>query len=538
MTNKQITVVVFFIMIFSLFTLSAGWAATYYIDYATGSDTNNGTATLTPWKHCPGDPNATGNANITLSAGTIVVFKGGVTYSFNASINDNIEANASGTSGNLITYRSGHKHSPQWGTSRAVIDCADANVDFDAGRTGCLDLNNYSYIKVEGFEMKNQPVNQYNTGFIAWHGATGSNVTIDDNYLHETNGDALTIQGSASGVRPDNFTITNNTIQNSFGHLIEVRYAFDTVLIEGNTLDKAGNNPYRASTPAGNAIAINWYQSRYGSLNYTIRGNDINDTSTSPNKSLILMMQTVTNMLIEKNYFHGVTGYSGIDLVGNYNNLTIRNNIFHVFPSTTRGSLSFYTDMGNSYGFVDGLKIHNNTFVATPAYDGIIYFHKGNNTTLGAHFTNVDIINNIFDFTDGDYTYAYMLYIGADSGGSNPVVQLSTFTCDYNVYYGGSKTNSFFFTSSGAVNFATWKSLTGKDAYSTNATVSFIDRAGNNFHLASNDTAAKDRGVDLSVKGFSNDKDNAQRLFNSNWDIGAYEYNTIRLKAPVITDIQ
>lgn len=37
--------------------LLAAWTAsgaTYYVDYASGSDANNGTAKATPWKRAPG----------------------------------------------------------------------------------------------------------------------------------------------------------------------------------------------------------------------------------------------------------------------------------------------------------------------------------------------------------------------------------------------------------------------------------------------------------------------------------------------------
>ena len=43
----------------SIFVFAASaLAATYYVDYQNGSDTNNGTSTATPWKHCRGDSNA------------------------------------------------------------------------------------------------------------------------------------------------------------------------------------------------------------------------------------------------------------------------------------------------------------------------------------------------------------------------------------------------------------------------------------------------------------------------------------------------
>src|SRR5258708_17617168 len=53
--------------------------ANYYIDFASGSDNNNGTSAATPWVHCPGDKAALGiSAATALKPGDKVFFKGGV----------------------------------------------------------------------------------------------------------------------------------------------------------------------------------------------------------------------------------------------------------------------------------------------------------------------------------------------------------------------------------------------------------------------------------------------------------------------------
>ena len=38
----------------------SSWAATYYIDYASGNDSNNGLSIASPWKRCPGMTNFAG----------------------------------------------------------------------------------------------------------------------------------------------------------------------------------------------------------------------------------------------------------------------------------------------------------------------------------------------------------------------------------------------------------------------------------------------------------------------------------------------
>ena len=89
-------------------------AATYYVDYSTGRDTNNGTSTATAWQHCPGDPNATGTAaGTTPAAGSTIFFKGGVVY------RGGVVIPSGGTIGSPITYDG----SPAgWGIGAAIMD--------------------------------------------------------------------------------------------------------------------------------------------------------------------------------------------------------------------------------------------------------------------------------------------------------------------------------------------------------------------------------------------------------------------------------
>lgn len=60
---------------------SPSLAATYYVDYAAGADTNSGTAKATPWKRAPG---MQGCASVclatTVNAGDSIILKGGVTW--------------------------------------------------------------------------------------------------------------------------------------------------------------------------------------------------------------------------------------------------------------------------------------------------------------------------------------------------------------------------------------------------------------------------------------------------------------------------
>lgn len=73
-------------------------ATTYYVDFAGGADTNNGTATGTPFKHAPGMLGCASNCNITPVCGDNFYLKGNVTWP-NASLGWLLSWNTSSQAG-------------------------------------------------------------------------------------------------------------------------------------------------------------------------------------------------------------------------------------------------------------------------------------------------------------------------------------------------------------------------------------------------------------------------------------------------------
>jgi hypothetical protein len=107
---QQTALLLLLLCSFSLFSQSV-FAATHYIDFSAGSDTNNGTAEATPWKHSPGMPGcASSCAAYSPSGGDRIIFKGGVTWT-SASLP--LSAATSGSNGNNIYYGV----DPTWYTS-------------------------------------------------------------------------------------------------------------------------------------------------------------------------------------------------------------------------------------------------------------------------------------------------------------------------------------------------------------------------------------------------------------------------------------
>ena len=105
---------------FQLILLAVYWsaihAATYYVDYQNGNDTQQGTSETMAWKHAPGVAKSTDAAHTAvLKPGDTVLFKGGVVY------REPLEITASGEKGQAIVYKG-----DGWGTTKAIIDSSDA----------------------------------------------------------------------------------------------------------------------------------------------------------------------------------------------------------------------------------------------------------------------------------------------------------------------------------------------------------------------------------------------------------------------------
>jgi hypothetical protein len=73
------------VLLSCLLLTGSAFATTYYIDYVSGNDSNNGTSKATPWKHAPGMQGSDGGCVSTCAtahpqAGDSVILKGGVTW--------------------------------------------------------------------------------------------------------------------------------------------------------------------------------------------------------------------------------------------------------------------------------------------------------------------------------------------------------------------------------------------------------------------------------------------------------------------------
>jgi len=122
-------------------------AATYYVDFVGGSDSNNGTSKATPWKRTKGMAGCTGTcATTTLQAGDTVVFKGGVTWT--ASYPWTF---STGSSSAMVTYTPDRTWYTGSSYSQPVFNDQGANP----GATGMANLTSGGYVTLNDLKFIN-----------------------------------------------------------------------------------------------------------------------------------------------------------------------------------------------------------------------------------------------------------------------------------------------------------------------------------------------------------------------------------------------
>ncbi len=164
-------------------------AATYYIDYSGGSDSNSGTSKSSPWKRSPGM--AGFSHSYSHSAGDRFIFKGGVTWPktcFTMTIS---------VGGSSASSRDYYGVDQSWysgtGWSRPVFDFQQSSL----GGAGVY-FNGGSWLQFDNIELKNYQIlanpNSYGPSSIKIYG-TGE-LIISNCYIHDWNQPSPITSGS------------------------------------------------------------------------------------------------------------------------------------------------------------------------------------------------------------------------------------------------------------------------------------------------------------------------------------------------------
>ncbi len=447
-----------------------GAGTTYYVDFSEGSDANPGTTPSTPWKHAPGDPEATGvPANTSLQPGDTVVFKGGVVYE------GTIVISWSGLPGRPITYDG--NSAGTFGTGRAVIDGMGQALGplahqygFEGGETwnGVEDVG-VSYVTIDHFEIRDQRYIWNDTGG-GWGngpqgidiGAVGSNITVEGCWVHDVQPIALAVNNNSevmgslnawTSVHVTNYSFTDSNVSlaryagtpGTLAHYkIYVGWGTDDYTIASAYLGPywPANNTLRVyqdlnltmpgwntanSDPVGQATAYGY--SIFNMTTGPMYGKESSDISVSDHADTMLLNNTLSDAgtgiglsqdndsLVEgndiSNVSWGIAGGSGEIPAAALVNVTIAFNHLHDFyPYVRNGYWSgWHGDGIYLFAGSNSYAVIQNLMILGNTYTGYIPEATADIYCEDADYLNVTIYDNIFAASG-----AWDIRISADPG--------------------------------------------------------------------------------------------------------------------------
>jgi hypothetical protein len=480
-------------------------ANSFYVS-TTGNDANPGTQTA-PWRTIQ-------HAADTARAGSTVNVRGG-TYE------ERVTINVSGNpSDGYVAFRS-------YQGETAILEGQHFTPE---GRSGMLVIHNKSYVRIEGFEIRNYRTAEHRlsplgisvtgagthiellhnnvhhiennfqgrdapgsggNGFgIAVYGTDPktpiSELVIDGNEVHHLktgSSESLVVNGNVT-----NFSITHNVVHDNNNIGIDI-IGFERTAPDP-TVDQA-----RDGVVSGNLV-----------YNITSRGNPAygNDQSSDG-----IYVDGGTRVLIERNIIHHVD--FGIELASEHRNrttsyITARNNL--IYACNTAGvSIGGY---GAERGGTDHCTVINNT----------LYGNDTSSTGSGEFQMQFNMTDNRFE-NNIVHAGTRCLMTASRSG---PAAGTPSVTVDYNLYYcdSGSAASMWGWYPSSHTGFDKYVTATGNDRHSHFSDPHFADLSKNDFHLHS-DSPAVNGGTIAGLPLGEQDLEGSPRVKGGKVDVGCYE---------------
>jgi hypothetical protein len=472
----------------------------------TGNDSNAGTQ-ASPWRTLQ-------HATDTARAGSTVNVRGGI-------YEELVSINASGNaSDGFITFRS-------YPGETAILDAEHFSP---SGRQGVLTIHNQSYVRIEGFEIRNFHTAEHRlvplgisvlgagshiellknnvhhieqtfpgrdapgsggNGFgIAVYGTDAktpiTDLVIDGNEVHHLktgSSESLVVNGNVT-----NFRITHNVVHDNNNIGIDV-IGFE------RTAPSPAVDQARDGLVSGNLV-----------YNITSRGNPAyrNDESSDG-----IYVDGGTRILIEQNIIHDVD--FGIELASEHQNratsyITARNNL--IYHSHTAGiSIGGYAP---ERGHTDHCIVINNT----------LYENDTSSTGSGEFQMQWNMADNIFE---NNIVYAgprcLMTLNRSQIDKSRPPAII-----DHNLYYcvSGALASTWAGASNTVTGFDKYVEAIGNDRHSHFADPRFVDSAKNDFHVQT-DSPALAAGTTDNIPIGGLDLEGVPRVKFGKTDIGCYQ---------------
>jgi hypothetical protein len=499
-------------------------ATTYYIDHDGGSDINDG------YSGCPDNDPAFCKAKATipaLSSGDTVIFKRGVVYD-NTVILPGHGTALFYTTADDVTYTV----DASWGIGQAQLGDDSVSASY-------LVVVQHSGTKISGL-------------------STDYEIKLTDAMVDHEGIAVFPIVENISSFQISYVEVANigSTEASSEGHGIKVGdSSFDSYAITGGEISYNyihDNLSYGLKHSAGNAgtanvkthhnyITHNSIQDPSGSLgnlqiNYSSGGSYVagagvvncefyNNTVINPARPTLVSNMEINNSpnKIYNNIFDG--GLYNLRIDGSYNieahgTIDIFGNTFS--NAKERGLHIAGTDISKYARVYNNLFI-NNTFNHITLTNGNSAYNKIWNNTfygtgMGVKMSNgadhTDIRNNVF-YQTGAGNAGLAIY-ESPIGASN--------TRDHNIYYRASGDIIYYgSTFYGASTFASYKAMVSPQDSNSLISNPLLTNPPSDVSISPN-SPAMDKGINLSVMGFSNDNLNINRPQGLAWDIGAYEY--------------
>jgi Right handed beta helix region len=494
-----------FILLTCISTALAQTNSSFYVA-TTGDDANPGTLAA-PWRTVQ-------HAADSARAGSTVYVRGG-TYE------ELVTVKASGNaSDGFITFQS-------YPGETAILDAGHFTP---SGRTAVLTIHNQSYVRIEGFEIRNFRTAEHRLAplGISVMGA-GSHIELLKNNVHHIentfpgrdhpgsggNGFGIAVYGTDAKAPITDLIIEGNEVHHlktGSSESLVVNGNVTNFRITGNIVHDNNNIGIDVIGFERTAPDSTVDQGRDGVVsrnlvyNITSRGNPAYGDDQSSDG---IYVDGGTRILIERNIIHDVD--FGIELASEHKGratsyITARNNL--VYHCHTAGvSIGGYAP---DKGRTEHSTVVNNT----------LYENDTSATGTGEFQMQWNMADNVFE---NNIVYAglrcLMSLTRSQVDKSHPPAEI-----DHNLYYcaSGAKASSWAGTSATVTGFDQYVEATGNDRHSRFLDPHFVDTAANDFHLQP-DSPAIAAGTVGGVPVGELDLEDSPRIKSDKIDIGCYQ---------------